>query len=200
MMRLQPQQVFLVPLLLGTDGNQKMSKSLDNYIGITDPPYEMYGKVMSIPDHLILDYFELVTDVSDEELEEFRYQLARELINPMLLKKRLAREIVAQFHSHQAAQEAEENFTKVFQKREMPEEATEYAIQPDRLPPALFCKLLVDMGIIVSRQEAKRLIKQGAIEVNGEKVSSEDVTICDGSVIKIGKHRFARLVNSGKRR
>ena len=104
-----PQQVFLVPLLIGTDGTQKMSKSLGNYIGIVEPPEEIYGKVMSIPDSLILDYFELVTDVPDEELQEFRQELSNETINPMNLKKRLAREILSQLYDQKAATFAEGN-------------------------------------------------------------------------------------------
>jgi len=120
-----PQQVFLVPLLVGTDGHQKMSKSLNNHIGVAEPPREIYGKVMSIPDPLIMDYFELVTNVPEEEIAEFKEQLKTRSVNPMNLKKRLAHEIVRQFHGKQAADEAQEHFTQVFQKREMPEEIPE---------------------------------------------------------------------------
>src|SRR3989304_807687 len=102
----RPQQIFLVPLLIGTDGSQKMSKSLGNYIGVAEPPDEIYGKVMSISDNLILPYFELVTDIPDQELEEFRQALASGEVNPMEIKKRLAREIVAQLYSQKAATEA----------------------------------------------------------------------------------------------
>ncbi|TET15548.1 MAG: tyrosine--tRNA ligase, partial [Dehalococcoidia bacterium] len=111
-----PQHVFLTPLLVGTDGRQKMSKILDNYIAIEDPPEDMYGKVMSIPDSLMMDYFELLTDVSDKELAEFRQQLSAESVNPMVLKKRLAREIVTQFHSAEAAEKAEADFERVVQR------------------------------------------------------------------------------------
>ncbi|GAI84028.1 unnamed protein product, partial [marine sediment metagenome] len=104
-----PQQIFLVPILVGTDGSQKMSKSLGNYIGVAEPPEEIYGKVMSIPDSLIMNYLELVTDVPDEELEEFRQGLKDETPNPMTLKKHLAREIVTQLYNQQAASEAEEH-------------------------------------------------------------------------------------------
>ncbi|GAI67043.1 unnamed protein product, partial [marine sediment metagenome] len=123
-----PQQIFLVPILAGTDGSQKMSKSLGNYIGVAEPPNEIYGKVMSIPDSLIIQYFELVTDVPDGELEEFRQGLKDETTNPMTLKKRLAREIVTQLYNQRAASEAEEHFVRVFQKREVPEEIPEYRI------------------------------------------------------------------------
>jgi tyrosyl-tRNA synthetase (EC 6.1.1.1) len=122
-----PQQVFLVPLLIGTDGSHKMSKSLDNHIGIDESPSEIYGKVMSIPDSLIIDYFELVTDVPDKEIADFKEQLKTRSANPMTLKKRLAHEIVLQFHGREYADKAEESFTQVFQRREMPEEIPEYA-------------------------------------------------------------------------
>jgi len=125
----RPQQVFLVPLLVGMDGSQKMSKSLGNYIGVDDPFNDMYGKTMSIPDELIMPYFELVTDVPDKELTEMRQQLDSQSINPMLAKKRLASEIVAQFHGDEAAREAEKHFTRVFQRGKLPEEMLEVSVQ-----------------------------------------------------------------------
>ncbi|MEE8471921.1 MAG: tyrosine--tRNA ligase, partial [Dehalococcoidia bacterium] len=118
----RPQHVLLVPLLVGTDGRQKMSKSLDNYIGVTEPPQVIYGKVMSIPDNIMMDYFELLTDVSDEELARFRGELEGGSVNPMLLKKRLARELVAEFHDARAAADAEAGFERVIQRREVPED------------------------------------------------------------------------------
>jgi tyrosyl-tRNA synthetase len=124
-----PQQVFLVPLLVGTDGSMKMSKSLGNYIAIDEPPKEIYGKVMSIPDDLMMDYFELLTDVSDEELAEFRKGLENDSVNPMVLKKRLAREIVEQFHDKKAAKDAEARFEKTVQRKEVPEEIVEVSVQ-----------------------------------------------------------------------
>jgi tyrosyl-tRNA synthetase len=203
-----PQQVFLVPLLIGTDGHQKMSKSLHNHIGIAEPPQEIYGKVMSIPDSLILDYFELVTDVPEEEIAKFRKQLKTRSVNPMDLKKRLAHEIVRQFHSKQAADEAERHFTHVFQKRETPEETRTVELRSvtrtsSRLRTRVetdITSLLVEFGLAKSRSEANRLLTQGAIEVDGEKVSSNLVTLKDGSVIKVGKRRFLRMVDSGKRK
>jgi tyrosyl-tRNA synthetase len=203
-----PQQVFLVPLLIGTDGKQKMSKSLHNHIGIAEPPREIYGKVMSIPDPLILDYFELVTDVPEEEIAEFKKQLKTHSVNPMNLKKQLAHEIVKLFHGKQAADEAEKHFTQVFQKREIPKETltvelhdtiavgdkAEIEVQTD------ITSLLVEAGLAKSRSEANRLLAQGAIEVDGEKISSNLVTLKDGSVIKVGKRRFLKMVDSAKRK
>ncbi|MCD6299776.1 MAG: tyrosine--tRNA ligase [Dehalococcoidales bacterium] len=191
-----PQQVFLVPLLIGTDGSQKMSKSLGNYIGVAEPPEEIYGKVMSIPDSLILDYFELVTGVPDKELEEFRQALKAETVNPMELKKRLAREIVTQLYAQKAAGEAEEHFVRVFQKREVPEEIKEYHIS--RRTDMDLRDLLVKTKLTKSRSEANRLIAQGAVSINGEKISSNIATIKSGSIIKVGKRRFVRLVDTGE--
>jgi tyrosyl-tRNA synthetase len=203
MMGQRPQQVFLVPLLIGTDGSQKMSKSLGNYIGVDEPANEIYGKVMSIPDSLIIDYLELVTDVPDEEIAEFKVQMANHSINPMLIKKRLAHEIVAQFHGAQAAHEAEEHFAKVFQKREAPEEVvtieiTTAKVSSTGVPPTILSGELTKVGLTKSRSEARRLLAQRAIEVDGKPVTEDiDVsTLKPGSIIKVGKRRFAKIVGS----
>ncbi len=203
-----PQQVFLVPLLIGTDGHQKMSKSLNNQIGVAEPPREIYGKVMSIPDLLIVDYFELVTDVPEEEIAEFKKQLKTRSVNPMNLKKRLAHEIVRQFHGKQAADEAQEHFTQVFQKREIPKETRTVELRGVLRPSGKLerkvqrdiTSLLVEAGLAKSRSEANRLLAQGAIEVDGEKVSTSLVSLKDGSIIKVGKRRFLRMVDSAKRK
>jgi tyrosyl-tRNA synthetase len=128
MMGQRQQQVFLMPLLVGTDGVQKMSKSLGNYIAVDEPPNDMYGKVMSIKDPLIMPYFELLTDVPDKELVEMKLQLD-EQVNPMELKKRLARDIVTQFHGSDEARKAEERFAREVQRRETPEEAVEVSVR-----------------------------------------------------------------------
>jgi len=191
-----PQQVFLAPLLIGTDGSQKMSKSLGNYIGIAEPPDEIYGKVMSISDSLILHYFELVTDVPDKELEEFRQGLSRQTVNPMTLKKRLAKEIVAQLYSQKEASDAEEHFVKVFQKRERPEEIREYSVT---LTAGIGLRdVLVATHLAKSRSEANRLIDQGAVELDGKKVTANITPIKSGSIIKVGKRRFAKVINTDK--
>jgi len=198
-----PQQVFLVPLLVGTDGHQKMSKSLNNHIGVAEPPREIYGKVMSIPDLLIVDYFELVTDVPEKEIAEFKKQLKSHSVNPMNLKKRLAHEIVRQFHGKQAADEAQEHFTQVFQKREIPVELHDTIALGDKAEIEVLTditKLLFEAGLVKSRSEANRLLAQGAIEVDGEKVSTSLVNLKDGSIIKVGKRRFLRMVDRAKRK
>ena len=208
----RPQQCFMTPLLIGTDGSQKMSKSLGNYIGVAEPPDEIFGKVMSIPDGLILHYFKLVTDVSDEELDEFKHGLEAESVNPMDLKKRLAREIVTQLYDRRTATEAERHFTHVFQKKEMPEGIPEFRVSFDKLISKRVdagkefiemdvSKLLVGTGQTKSRSEANRLIYQGGTVIDGETVTSRMVPIemvQSGSVIKIGKHRFIKVINTDK--
>jgi tyrosyl-tRNA synthetase len=174
-----------------------MSKSLHNHIGVAEPPQEIYGKVMSIPDSLILDYFELVTDVSEKETAEFKRQLETRSINPMNLKKRLAHEIVRQFHGKQAADEAEAHFTKVFQKREIPEEIPACAFAAEYVGDDLFrldiAPTLVKEGFVKSIGELKRLLAQQAIELDGNKISSGVVNAHRGSILKIGKHHFVRI-------
>ena len=184
-----PQQIFLAPLLIGTDGSQKMSKSLGNYIGVAEPPDEIYGKVMSIPDSLILQYFELVTDISGEELEEFRQRLKEETVNPMTIKKRLAREIVTQLCSQKATTQAEEHFTKVFQEGKVPKEMPEFE-QAEHIP---ISQLLVKAGLTGSRSEANRLIQQGAVSIDGEKISNNEAHYGDGSIIRVGKRRWRKI-------
>ncbi len=199
------QQCFMTPLLVGTDGSQKMSKSLGNYIGVAEPPDEIYGKVMSITDSLIMDYFELLTDVPDKELAEFRQALANDAVNPMELKKRLAREIVIQLYDRKAASEAEEQFEKVVQRREIPEEIPEYHIsfnefaeskEPSGQTVISISRLLVKTNLAKSRSEANRLINQRAVEINGKKISTLKDIIDNGSIIKVGKRHFAKIINS----
>jgi len=186
------QQVFLVPLLVGTDGQQKMSKSLGNYIGVDDPPQDMYGKVMSIPDDLMIDYFELLTNVPGKELAEFRQQLAAQSINPMILKKRLAKELVAQFHGTEAARQAESHFEKVVQKGESPQEIRTIAIPSAEAVGIPM--ILVDEGLAKSRSEARRLIRQGAVEIDGQRITEDVVNINEnGAILKVGKRRFLKI-------
>lgn len=193
-----PQHVFFTPILAGTDGTQKMSKSLGNYIGIAEPPKEMYGKVMSLPDSLLTQYFELATDVPDEEIAQFREQLNAQTVNPMDLKKRLAREIIAQFHGKQDADEAEENFTRVFQKRELPEDIPEYGFAASSVQDGLYqldvAPTLLREGIVQSNSELKRLLAQGAVELDGKKVNTSAINARDGSILKVGKRHFVRIV------
>ena len=208
MMGQLPQQCFMTPLLVGTDGSHKMSKSLDNYIGITEPPTEIYGKIMSIPDSLMMDYFELLTDIPDKELNKLRQVLNTETINPMELKKRLAREIITQLYDKKAASEAEEYSEKVFQRRELPDQIEEFPLDlvgKDVSPGDVdvadvhIPRLLVKIGLAKSLREANRLIAQGAVSIkgltreNGEKILSNTANIFTGDIIKVGNRRFARI-------
>ncbi|MFC1861897.1 tyrosine--tRNA ligase [Chloroflexota bacterium] len=210
----RPQQCFMTRLLIGTDGSQKMSKSLGNYIGVAEPPDEIYGKVMSIPDNLMLDYYELLTDIPDKELEEFKQTLASDTVNPMELKKRLARELVTQLYDQKAANEAEEHFVKTIQKKEVPEELPEFHVSFAELSkqsatlseesgpvataavPLDLRHLLAGTGLASSASAANRLIEQGAVEIDGGKVYAYISLVKSGSIIKVGKRRFAKVVNS----
>ena len=183
----RPQQCFMTPLLVGTDGSQKMSKSLGNYIGVTEPSYTIYGKVMSIPDDLIIQYFELVTDVPDKELEEFRQALKNNAVNPMELKKRLARELVTQLYDKKAASEAEEHFSRVFQKREIPED-----IELGTKSGSILQDYLVENKMAKSKSEARRLVEQGAVYINGERVTDINYTFPKDTIIRAGKRRFIK--------
>jgi tyrosyl-tRNA synthetase len=199
MMGQRPQQCFMVPLLVGTDGSHKMSKSLGNYIGVTEAPEQIYGKVMSVPDDLVLNYFELLTDVPDKELGEFREGLKKQKVNPMMLKKRLAREIIAQLYDQKSAAEAEGHFEKTVQNKEMPDEITECRLSFKELSqPGSdidISRLLVAAGLAKSRSEANRLIGQGAVAADGEKITTNIATIKSGCILKVGKRRFARIIN-----
>jgi len=202
MMGQRPQQCFMTPLLVGTDGSHKMSKSLGNYIGVDEPPEDIYGKTMSIPDELILQYFELVTDVTDEELEEFRRQLGDDKFNPMTLKKRLAREIVTQLYSEKEATEAEGHFSKVVQNKEMPEDIQEFPLsfRPLRYSTGEVnvSRLLTATGLVDSTSEASRLIKQGAVVIGDQKITKYQFAVPDVSIIQVGKRRFVKIINTDK--
>jgi tyrosyl-tRNA synthetase len=176
-----------------------MSKSRGNYIGIAEPPANIYGKTMSIPDGIIMQYFELLTDVPDKELKEFKRQLDRGA-NPMSLKKRLARELVTQFYSAKDAEEAEAHFEKTVQKKEIPDEVREFRLSFKALRFSTgevdVRKLLRETGTAASASEASRLINQGAVEIGGKKVTKYQFQVASGSVVKVGKHRFVKVINT----
>ena len=203
----RPQQVFLVPLLVGTDGHLKMSKSLNNHIGITEPPREIYGKVMSIPDSLIVDYFELVTDVPEQEIAEFRKQLESHSVNPMNVKKRLAREIVMQFHGKQAADKAQEYFEKKYQKRELHkvDVGIKVRVSVEATHRRHMLKWLVNNKFANSMSEARRLLAQGAVQIikpdgTRQAVKDENIEIESGDRIKVGKLHLAEIVDADKKK
>ncbi|HUT97463.1 MAG TPA: tyrosine--tRNA ligase [bacterium] len=190
----EPEIVITVPLLEGTDGVEKMSKSLDNYIGISEPGEEMYGKTMSIPDTLIVKYFTLATDADPAEVRKMEEGMASGGLNPRDAKARLAREIVTLYHGAAAARKAEEHFETVFRQKEIPDEVPEYEI-PDGM--RWICELIKHVGFAKSNGEARRLIQQGGVRLGGEKVSDVDLELDpkrdDGVVLQVGKRRFAKL-------
>lgn len=198
-----PQVVLLTPLLAGVDGVEKMSKSLGNAIGITDPPAEMYGKVMSIPDGAMPGYFEFATDVVADEVARIKRGLADGSLHPRDAKRRLAREIVRMWRGNGAATAAEEAFDRVFRAKDLPEEMPEVRLPGLRGAGAVRRKavrLLVDLDLAKSQSEAKRLISQGGVAVNGQRISDMDaeIDVRDGMVVRVGKRRFARVRPEGQ--
>jgi tyrosyl-tRNA synthetase len=190
----RPQQCFMTPLLVGTDGAHKMSKSLGNYIGVSEPPDQIYGKTMSIPrDDMILQYFELLTDVPDKELVLFRLRLADVNFNPMELKKRLARELVTQLYDQKTATEADKNFEKVFQKKETPKDIREHITEKG----VSFRRFLVETNLAGSLGDADRLIAQGAVSFDGKKIYDRNAIIEHTGIVKVGKIRFVKPVIPG---
>ena len=191
----QPSQIVLtMPILEGLDGVQKMSKSLDNYVGIRDEPNEMFGKLMSISDDLMWRYFELLSFRPTSEISEWRRQIGDEGLNPRDVKFKLAEELVARFHSIEAGQQAQAAFIERFQKGALPEEVPEVDVQSreGRLPIA---NLLKEAGLVASTSEAFRLIQQGAVRIDGERVESRDLELAAGAhhTYQVGKRRVARV-------
>ena len=191
-----PQQLVMVPLLVGTDGVQKMSKSLGNAIPIVDAPDEMFGKVMSLPDSAIAEYVELVTDLPDDDLRQIRHDLAAGTVNPRDLKRRLGREIVAQFHGAEAAASADDAFMERFSRRALPEHIPDAPLPPEWFGrPVSLVDLLVVAGLAGSKSDARRLVVGGGVSLDGEKHTdpSVPVTLQPGAVLQVGRRRFARL-------
>lgn len=189
-MGLEPQQVLLTPLLVGTDG-RKMSKSFNNTIDLTMEPSETFGRVMSMGDDVIIPFFRNVTDVPLPELDQLEAAL-RGGSNPRDLKMRLAREIITQFHDAAAARTAESDFVTRFQKREIPQDMPQHTISA----PANIVELLAEAGLVGSKSEARRLIEGGGVRVNGEKVQSQELQLTPGGeyVVQVGKRKFVRVV------
>ena len=189
----EPQVVFLMPLLEGLDGVHKMSKSYNNYIGIEEPAKEQFGKVMSIPDELILRYFELCADYDEESLGEVKEKLESGE-NPMELKFDLAESIVRLYHSDEDAKRERAEFIRVFSREEVPQDIDEYYVKKDE--KIWIVELLDSAGLVKSRGEARRLIGQGALKIDGEKVTDFNLNISFSAeaIIRLGKKRFLKLV------
>ena len=191
---IEPQVCMMLPLLAGTDGVEKMSKSLDNTIGIYEPPQEIYGKTLSIPDELIVPYFVLATDVPQSEIARIAEELKLGRTNPRDPKRRLARELVTLYHSREAAEQAEVAFDRLFAKKEVPEEVRDFAVTArESLPLA---RLIVECGGATTNSEARRLIEGGGVQLAGEKIADPmlKIRVDRPILLKVGKRFFARLV------
>ena len=191
----QEEQIALLsPILMGTDGKNKMSKSLNNYIAVFDTPNDKYGKVMSIPDDLIINYFNHATMLTPAEIDSLNNEL-KQGKNPKFIKQRLAREIVGIYHGEKTAQEAEEEFNKIFSQRDIPTDIQEYKITEN---PIWIVKLLTESGLTESNSESRRMLRQGSVYIDNEKITDENMKLsveCD-KVVKVGKRKFVRVIGN----
>lgn len=187
-----PQVILTVPLMEGTDGVEKMSKSYDNHIGITDSPDEMYGKILSIPDNMIEKYFLLAANADEKKMDEVKKSLSDTQVNPRDIKRELARKIVEIYHSENLAKKAEETFDKIFIKKDIPEDIPEVKLDED----TLIVDVLTLYALATSKSEARRLIEQGAVKINDQKCIDRDQIIKkdESLVIKVGKRRFLKII------
>ena len=184
-----PQIVLIMPILVGLDGVEKMSKSKGNYVGVTDEPNDMFGKLMSIPDALMSNYFTLLTDLGPKEIAEL---VDAKKTHPREAKARLARRIVARFHDGAAAEAASREFDRVFAQHNAPTDMPEVRVEGGTMNVV---QLIVTAGFAASTSEARRLVKQNAVRIDGEKISDVDaeVPLTDGAILKVGKRRFGRI-------
>jgi tyrosyl-tRNA synthetase len=190
------QAILTMPILVGLDGQRKMSKSLGNYIGITEAPNEIFGKVMSIPDDLMWTYYELVTDRTPAEIEALKKEVGAGTLHPMDAKMRLAREVIAGFQGEDAARKAADNFQRIFRDRQAPEEAPIKKVPLG--PPKKLTALLVELRLVPSKSEAIRLIEQGGVEIDGARVDDArkeiDMSKPREFLLRAGKKKFVRVV------
>lgn len=189
-----PQTVITMPLLEGLDGVNKMSKSLGNYIGINESPDEIFGKIMSVSDELMVRYYELLSDLPLEDVEKLKTGLKDGSIHPMDAKKSLGRELVGRYHGSDDAARAEENFVRRFRDNQVPDDMQILTLATDN-GTILLCKALAEAGLVKSNSEGRRSIQQGGVKIDSEKVSDENCELQAGNeyVIQVGKRRFARI-------
>jgi tyrosyl-tRNA synthetase len=191
---MESQVILTMPLLVGTDGIEKMSKSYGNYIGISDTPQEIFGKTLSISDNLIYTYFELATDVSNEKLEEIKKKFNNPALNPRNLKRDLAKTLVRMYYDEKSAAEAEQEFDKIFVKKEIPDDIEEFRID-NHLNEINILDLILKVNFAPTKSEARRLITQGGVSVDGEKVDSVNynVSLTKEIILKVGKRKFIKI-------
>lgn len=189
---LEPQVILTMPLLIGTDGVEKMSKSYNNYIGLHDSPSEIYGKTLSIPDTLIYNYFELASNISSDELLSIKNKLEDKSVNPRDLKRLLARTLVRMYHTESAAIEAETEFDKIFIKKEIPENIPEMTISKNKMN---IIDLLIATNSAPTRSEARRLVIQGGVTLNSEVIKdlNYEIELKNDTILKVGKRKFLKL-------
>jgi tyrosyl-tRNA synthetase len=192
---MEPQVILTLPLLTGTDGVEKMSKSLNNYIGITESPSEIYGKTLSIADSLIFSYFELTTDVDAETLAEIRDRLNDGRTNPRDLKRQLARTLVRMYHDEDSARQAEEEFDRIFIKKDVPRHIDEISLEMNEDGIGVI-ELMVKTAMVPSKSEARRLIQQGGVKIDNKKVSdaNDRIQTRNPFVMQVGKRKFLKVV------
>lgn len=193
-----PQIAVLTPILVGTDGKQRMSKSTGNYIGIDEPPSTQYGKAMSIPDDVIVRFFDYGTNVSDADVDQIESDLKSGALKPMDAKRQLARAVVAEWHGDDEAQAAEEQWTRTFSQRSAPDDIPDAPIEfggADTVEVALPV-LLHDIGAAASRAEAKRLVSQGAVRIDDEVVKEQSAEIHRGAVLRVGRRKWYRIISA----
>ncbi|HKI78281.1 MAG TPA: tyrosine--tRNA ligase, partial [Ignavibacteriaceae bacterium] len=192
---IEPQVIITMPLLVGTDGVEKMSKSYNNYIGISESPKEIFGKALSIADSLIYTYFELASDVSNEKLKEIKNKLDDSSVNPRDIKRELAKNLVAMYHDKKAADQAEEEFDRIFIKKEIPDDLPEFKI-PSGKKEIGIVDLIVEVKFAPSKGEARRLVVQGGVSINGEKIDNinKPIQLESEMILKVGKRKFIKFI------
>ncbi|MBU1114641.1 MAG: tyrosine--tRNA ligase [Bacteroidetes bacterium] len=190
-----PQVILTMPILVGTDGVEKMSKSYDNYIGISDSPKDIYGRTLSIPDHIIYNYYEVATDISTDELSQIKLLLEDKNNNPRDLKRQLARKLVEMYHSKEAAILAEEEFDNIFINKGIPEDIHEMKFDVDKMT---IIDLIAHINFAPSKGEARRLIQQGGVSIDGDKITdfSHEVIFDNEKILKVGKRKFLKLLSN----
>jgi len=194
---IEPQVILTMPLLVGTDGVEKMSKSYGNYIGISEEPKDIFGKTLSIPDKLIYIYFELATDVPNDKLSEIKITLNDEVTNPRDLKRELAKKLVEMYYDSESALNAEKEFDNIFVNKGLPDEIEEYKID-DNIKEIGILELINKVNFAPSKQEARRLVQQGGVTIDGEKISDINavIKIDKEKILKVGKRKFVKIINN----
>lgn len=198
----RPQIAITMPILVGTDGISKMSKSLGNYIGVDEHPNEVFGKIMSVPDEVMMDYYVLLTRLKASEIRNIESDLKSEKLNPSIAKRRLARIIIEYLYGPDEAKSSEENFDLLFKKKQIPDEVEEFQISREEAKKGdmWIISILVDSGLVSSNGEARRMMKQGAIKLDGVRIDDDSMEIelkeIDGKILQKGKRHFRKIIIS----